>query len=193
LQYVNLCDLHLAKTNKFGFGVEIGNIEAMPSRILLFIALATCCSGCANLSFLPADAMASLSDSSHVEAYRTGTLDAHPGYGGKLDGFAIFQTGDLTPDLVQQLSAVIDDPASFIDSTRTDDFVPTVGYRFYHRVPAGQVSLDVLVDFDRDEVLLVAHDIRQKETFRRLIESDPCRARLLEIARQVFPKEKFSP
>jgi hypothetical protein len=169
----------------------MANMATMRFQTMLLLAAMALASGCQSLSFLPSDAMVSLSDPSHVEAYRTGTLDAHPGYGGKMDGFAIYQTGDMTPDLVQQLAAVINDPASFIDSTRPDDFVPTVGYRFYHRVAPGQVSLDVLVDFDRDEVLLVAHDIRQKETFRRLIESDPGRQRLLEIARQVFPLDGF--
>jgi len=157
----------------------------------LTLLLASFAGGCSSLSFIPADAMATLANPSHVEAYRTGTIDDHPGYGGKMDGFAVFQTGDVTPDLTRTLAAIVADPSTYIDATRPDDFVPLAGYRFYRRLDegGGQVSIDVLVSFDCDEILLVAHDKRQKENFRRLIESDPGRGKLLEITRNTFSSD----
>jgi len=145
--------------------------------------------GCANLSFLPAEAAATLAHPTHVEAYRTGKLDDHPGYGGKMDGFAVINTGDASPELAHNLGSLFSDPATYLDDVRPNDFVPSVGYRFYRRLNdsgGAQVCIDVLIAFDCDEVLLVARDSKLKETFRRMMESDPAREKLLEASRQAF-------
>jgi len=159
-------------------------------RWILPLLLASLCSagGCADLGFLPVAATTTLDKPTHVEAYRTGKLDDHPGYGGKLDGFAVFNTGAIPPDVAQTLAATIADPTSYHDAVRRDEFVPSVGYRFYRRVGGpGQYSVDVLIDFDSDEVLLVQRDPKLRENFRRVLETDHTRQRLLEISRQAFP------
>jgi hypothetical protein len=145
--------------------------------------------GCANLSFLPAETAATLANPSHVEAYRTGTLDAHPGYGGKMDGFAVIGAGQVSADLAKQIGQLAIDPATYRDATRRGEFVPVVGYRFYRHLSdgRGQMSVDMLISFDSDEVLLVARDGKLRENFRRLLESDPARQSLLDLTRQVFP------
>src|ERR1700733_11376583 len=107
------------------------------------ILLASAAGGCASLSFLPADAIATLKQPNHVDAFRTGTLIDHPGYGGKMDGFAVFQTGEMQPDLSRQLADAIADPSTYRDTTRYNEFTPTTGYRFYYRARGGQISLDV--------------------------------------------------
>jgi hypothetical protein len=160
-------------------------------RQLLMLLLAATAGGCASLSFLPADAMATLQNPNHVDAFRTGGFVDHPGYGGKIDGFAIFQTGHVPPSLSSQLGDLIANPATYLDKTRPDDFEPSAGYRFYRRVGGGLVSLDVLVGFDAGEVLLVQHDGKQRENFRRMLVFDPGREQLLDLTRQAFPDDDF--
>ena len=154
--------------------------------------LALTCAGCATgnsaLAFLPADAENTLGNFDHVEAYRIGSLDDHPGYGGKLDGYAVFQTGTLTPQLSRDLASAVVDTSTYLDSSRTGNFNPAVGYRFCRSVNGhAEVNLDALIDFDESQVLLVQHDGRRSEIFRRLLECDPGRAKLLDLTRQAFP------
>jgi hypothetical protein len=149
--------------------------------------------GCAGLGFMPAEAVTTLKNPTHVEAYRTGKLDDHPGYGGKMDGFAVIRTGEASEDVARDLAEAIQDPTLYRDATRDQDFVPTVGYRFYRKLSGGrgQMSLDILVGFDCDEILLVAHDNKLRENFRRLLEVDPGRERLLDLTRQAFPFDEL--
>ena len=150
-------------------------------------------SGCSTLNYLPAASVATLNNPTHVEAYRIGSLDDHPGYGGKMDGYAVFDTGHTPEDAAKDLAAAIADPATYHDAVRPADFTPVIGYRFYRQLPSGrgQASLDVLIDLDSDELMLVAHDQRLREVFRRLMESDPARQRLLNISRQSFPFDQL--
>lgn len=145
--------------------------------------------GCAEVPFIPTEAVATLQHPTHVEAYRTGTLDDHPGYGGKLDGYAVFGTGSASGQVAADLTALVTNPATYHDEAGPPDFVPTVGFRFYRRLDGGggQMSVDVLVGFDHDQILLVARDGKLREIFRRMMESDPGRPRLLELSRQAFP------
>jgi hypothetical protein len=163
------------------------------SRPLLLLLLLLAAPGCSTLNFLPSDAAATLANPSHVEAYRTGTIDDHPGFGGKMDGFAVFGTGQTSPDSAKSLAATVSDPATYRDATRNEDFTPTLGYRFYRRLPSGrgQLSVDVLINFDSDEVLLIARDAGLHEVFRRRLEFDPARLRLLEISRDSFPFDQL--
>ncbi|HUB26165.1 MAG TPA: hypothetical protein VL992_12110 [Tepidisphaeraceae bacterium] len=165
----------------------------MASRLprFLVLLLAAGASGCASLGFLPADAMATLKQPNHVDAFRTGDFIDHPGYGGKLDGFAVFQTGHLPPPLSRQLADLIANPATYIDKTRADEFAPSAGYRFYRRQNGGLVTLDVLVGFDSGQIMLVQHDGKQREIFRRLLVFDPAREQILDITRQAFPDDDF--
>jgi hypothetical protein len=160
---------------------------------LLGLMLLLGAGGCAGLSFIPADAATTLANPTHVEAYRTGKLEDHPGYGGKMDGFAVIRTGEAPPDLAHDLAQAVADPTIYRDKTRDLDFVPTVGYRFYRQLDGGrgQESLDVLVGFDSDEVLLVARDNKLRENFRRMLEVDPGRERLLDLSRQAFPFDEL--
>jgi hypothetical protein len=142
---------------------------------------------------MPAQAMMTLKSPTHVEAYRTGKLEDHPGYGGKMDGFGVIRTGHLDDDSIAALSQTIADPDSYFDAARPDEFVPDIGYRFYRHLDhgRGQMSLDVLLDFDLDEVLLVARDNKLHEVFRRILETDRSREKLLEITRQAFPFDEL--
>jgi hypothetical protein len=157
--------------------------------MLLLLSL----SGCSSLGFLPAASVATLNHPTHVEAYRIGSLADHPGYGGKMDGYAVFDTGHAPPDAAKDLASAIADPNTYRDAVRPDDFTPVIGYRFYRLLPygRGQASLDVLIDLDSDELMLVAHDGRLREVYRRLMESDPARQRLLQISRQTFPFDEL--
>jgi hypothetical protein len=159
--------------------------------ILFLLAAALGCAGCANPGFIPADALTTLKNPSHVEVYRTGTLDDHPGYGGKLDGFAVFGTGHVSHQAAADLAAAVTDPSTFDDADAIDDFVPTVGYRFYrHRGQGlGQMSVDVLLGFDGDQMLVVARDEKLREFFRRMFSIVPGRARLLDLVRRAFPHD----
>lgn len=163
----------------------------MSARLAYFMIVlaALAGGGCAGPTFLPAGATAALANPTSVEAYRTAKMEDHPGYGGKLDGFAVIGDGQVSDDLAKQLATLALDPASYRDETRTDDFVPLVGYRFYRRTDDGRghTSVDVLVSFDADEVLFVARDSQFHENFRRLLESDPSRAQWLDLTRQIFP------
>jgi hypothetical protein len=165
----------------------------LTARNFFTLLALTSAGGCATLSFLPAEATQTLVHPTHVEAYRTGTLAAHPGYGGKLDGFAVFNTGQAPPELAAQLADAIADPASYRDEVSAEEFVPDVGYRFYRLLDGGrgQWSLDVLISFDEDQVLLVGRDNKLHENFRRLIESTPGRGRFLQLSRQAFPFDDF--
>jgi hypothetical protein len=115
-------------------------------------------------------------------------LDDHPGYGGKLDGFAVIRTGHISPDTAADLASAVTDPATYGSADAVDDFVPTVGYRFYRHLDGGigQMTVDVLIGFGGDQLLLVARDNRLREYFRRMFYIGPGRARLVELSRLVF-------
>lgn len=157
--------------------------------VCLFAALVSGGCSAGNLSFLPADAAAALAKPTHVEAYRVGKLDDHPGYGGKVDGFAAVRTGHVDAATAGRVSEAATDPEGYRDATRPCEFVPSIAYRFYRRLDAGrgQDSVDVLVSFDCDEVMFVSRDPRQHEVFRRLIAADPGRGRWISLARDTFP------
>jgi hypothetical protein len=161
----------------------------MSRQLAVLMLLLVACGGCVSPTFIPARATAALTTPTSVEAYRVGSLDAHPGYGGKMDGFAVIGDGQMTDDLAKQLAALVLDPSSYRDETRSDEFVPLVGYRFYRLTDdrSGHTSVDVLVSFDADEVLVVARDKLFHENFRRLLESDPSREEWLGLTRQIFP------
>jgi hypothetical protein len=156
--------------------------------LILLVGLigVSCTGGCAQVPFLPAEAALTLQHPTHVEAYRTGTLDDHPGYGGKMDGFAVFGTGAVTDDVATEVAAAIADPTTYYDNAGPEDFVPTLGFRFYRKVGGGQTSVDVLIGFDHDQVMVVARDNKQREDFRRLMDSTPGRARLVKVSQEAF-------
>jgi hypothetical protein len=158
------------------------------TRIILILLLLTA-GGCQSLSFLPAGAGATLANPTHVEAYSLGTIDAHPGLGGKMDGFAVIGTQKIDDQSAKEIAAIAADPASYRDRMPGADFVPIVGYRFYRRLDSGrgQVSVDVLLDFQADLVMIVTRDNRVREYFRRIVNSAPSRQRLLDLTQQVFP------
>jgi hypothetical protein len=158
--------------------------------LLLSLIAASLAGGCANVPFIPAQATATLQHPSHVEAFRTGTLDDHPGFGGKMDGYAVFNTGWASDDVIAQLGAIIVDAATYTDDAGPADFVPTVGYRFYRRSGGGLYSVDVLIGFDHDQILLVARDEKLREDFRRMFESAPARAWLVRLTQQAFPDDR---
>ena len=145
--------------------------------------------GCAGVGFLPSEAVATLDKPTHVEVYRMGTLEEHPGYGGKMEGYAVIRTGKATDELAGQVAAAVQDPAVYSDKAGPEDFVPTVGYRFYRHLSGGhgQATMDVLVGFDSDQILMVVRDSSLRENFRRMIIVEPGRTRLLELARQALP------
>jgi len=148
--------------------------------------------GCAGVGFMPADAAATLAHPTHVEAYRTGEMSDHPGYGGKMEGYGVIGTGFVSPEVAEQLAAVVADPASYRDAPGSNEFEPDIGYRFYRQLDGGrgQMSLDVLIGFDSDQVLLVARNARLREDFRRMLVSEPARSRLLELTREAFPLDE---
>jgi hypothetical protein len=141
------------------------------------------------VGFLPAEAVATLKKPTHVEAYRMGTLEDHPGYGGKMEGYAVIRTGSASEDVAGQLAEAVQDSSTYRDEAGPDDFVPTVGYRFYRHLTngRGQASMDVLVSFDSNQILMVVRDGTLRENFRRMIIAEPGRSHLLELAKEVFP------
>jgi hypothetical protein len=163
-------------------------------RYPIFKTLALCLliwvsGGCSGVGFMPAEAALTLGRPTHVEAYRMGTLEDHPGYGGKMEGYAVIRTGSAPPELAGELAEAVQDPTIYRDEAGPQDFVPTVGYRFYRRLDRGrgQMTIDVLISFDSDQILMVARDNALREDFRRMIVSQPGRSRLLDLTRQAFP------
>ncbi len=172
-------------------------LSAKQSRITLICRtvilgiLAWMGGGCAGVGFLPSEAVATLQKPTHVEAYCMGTIEDHPGFGGKMEGYAVIRTGHASDELAGQIAAAVQDAATYRDEAGPPEFVPTVGYRFYRHLTGGhgQATMDVLVGFDSDQILMVVRDGTLRENFRRMIIAEPGRARLLELARQAFPFE----
>jgi hypothetical protein len=159
-----------------------------------FFILLPLCTGCSTVSFLPAQVGATLHAPNHVEAYRVGTLDTHPGYGGKMDGFAVFSTGHASPGVAASLASAVADSRTYGDAVQSSDFVPDVGFRFYRRLPdgPGQLCVDVLISFASDEVLLVARNEKLREDFRRLFTCEPGRKELVDLTREAFEFEDWA-
>jgi hypothetical protein len=141
------------------------------------------------VGFIPGDVAKTLAHPTHVEAYRTGEIADHPGFGGKMEGYAVFDTGMASDETARDLAAAFADPATYLDASGPSNFEPTVGYRFYRQLDGGrgQWSVDVLIGFDTDQVLMVGRDNKQREDFRRMLVSVPGRTRLLELSREAFP------
>lgn len=109
-----------------------------------------------------------------------------------MEGYGVIRTGFVSAELAEQLAAVVADPSSYRDSAGTNEFEPDIGYRFYRQLDGGrgQMSLDVLISFDSDQVLLVARNNKLREDFRRMLVSEPARSRLLELTREAFPLDE---
>jgi len=163
----------------------------MPAGMMrnFLILLLLSAGGCQSIGFLPAGASDTLASPSHVEAYTLGKIEDHPGLGGKMDGFAVTGTQKIEDISAQQLAVVVADTSSFSDKMPNADFSPIVGYRFYRQLEhgKGQVSVDVLLDFQNDLLMLVTRDNRVREYFRRILDSSPSRERLLDLTQQIFP------
>jgi ABC-type amino acid transport substrate-binding protein len=156
--------------------------------MMLALLGALCAGGCAAVPFIPAQAAATLEHPTHVEAFRTGTLDDHPGFGGKMDGYAVFETGWISDEDAAELAAVVLDPATYRDDAGPADFVPTAGFRFYRQLGGGrgQTCVDVLIGFDHDQILLVARDEKLREDFRRMLDSAPGRESLVRLSQDAL-------
>jgi len=161
-------------------------------KLLLIVATALLFAGCQSPAVVyPSEASAILNGYTRGEAFRLGSLYDHPGAGDKVDGFAALESTQVSGDIAQRVAAIALDPNNFQDQTRREEFLPTIAWRLYRLLPAGQGqdAVDVLVSFDCDEVLIVSRDSRLHEFFRRLVTSDAARMKLLELARDTFPAD----
>src|SRR5271154_3012464 len=99
-----------------------GNLMRSVVPFLMTIAALSSAGGCATIGFLPDDAAKTLAMPTHVEAYRVAALSAHPGYGGKLDGFGVIGTGHPDDQLSADLSNAFSAQQMYIDQPGHEDF-----------------------------------------------------------------------
>jgi len=139
----------------------------------------------------PDEATDILKNVTHVEAYRVGLLKDHPGFGGKVDGFAAMETAHITPAVARRATAIALDPANFSQLMEAGKFQPTIAWRFYRLFPGGmgQDAVDMLVDFNSNEVLIVSRDVHLHEYFRTMAGCQPSRQKLLKLACDTFPND----
>ncbi|HTW95327.1 MAG TPA: hypothetical protein VMD30_11065 [Tepidisphaeraceae bacterium] len=160
--------------------------------LLILAALLAANPACNSPAFnYPPEASDILANVTRVEAYRVGSLNDHPGFGGKVDGFAALETAHITPGIAHRAAVIALDPASFCPLTQAGDFKPTIAWRFYRLLPdgQGQDAVDMLVDFNSNEVMVVSRDGHLHEYFRTMAGCRPSRQRLIKLARDTFPND----
>src|SRR5580700_11226986 len=74
---------HSSRQNNHRYSFIYNGLSRRIVAIFFLLSAAFWGTGCANPGFIPPDALTTLRSPSHVETYPTGTLDNHPGYGGK--------------------------------------------------------------------------------------------------------------
>ena len=135
---------------------------------------------------LPSRNLTALTTPDHVEAYAVGTTKAHPGFGGKLAGFGVYNSATLSPDDAREFGAAAGRLLKTAPVVSQTGFSPVFGCRFYVKSEdgQGQESADVLVDDGAQTMLVVMRDPVKKEIGRRLLDSSSLHLTLSQIARR---------